>query len=64
MFEECVITASTKAAEFLLKNLKGKTILYRHRFPGFKRLGKFKQYLKKAGKLLPENSKEVQKFIN
>jgi exoribonuclease R len=53
MIEECSITASTKAAEFLLKNLKGKAILYRHRFPGFKRLDKFKHYLKKAGQSLP-----------
>jgi hypothetical protein len=27
----------------LLKNLKGKTILYRHRFPGFKKLSKRKE---------------------
>jgi len=33
--------------------LKGKTILYRHRLPGFKRLAKFKQSLKKAGQSLP-----------
>jgi exoribonuclease R len=53
MIEECVITATTKAAEFLLKNMKSKAILYRHRFPGFKRLVKFRQSLKKIGQSLP-----------
>ena len=64
MIEECVISASTKVGEYLFKNLKGKAILYRHRFPGFKRLNKFKESLKKMGQNLPENSKDIQKVVN
>lgn len=53
MIEECVISACTKVGEYLFKNLKGKAILYRHRFPGFKRITKFKDSLKKMGQILP-----------
>jgi exoribonuclease R len=64
MIEECVMSASAKVGEYLFKNLKSKAILYRHRFPGLKKLNKFQNSLKKMGQSLPEGSVEIQKFIN
>jgi exoribonuclease R len=53
MIEECIIIASFKVGQYLYKNLKQKAILFRHKFPGFKRLGRFKELLKKVGQPLP-----------
>jgi exoribonuclease R len=56
MIEECIILASSIAGQFVYKNLKEKTILFRHKFPGFRRMGRFKELMKKLGQPLPETN--------
>lgn len=57
LLHECSIAAQQKIGEYLFASLKDKAILYRHKFPGEKKLQKLKDMAVKIGHPILATSK-------